>query len=274
MNATEATYVGRHEGLSIHDYHHNTPGFSKSDLDLIHRSIAHYQAAKAQPQEPTPALRMGAAIHTAVLEPAEFEARYISAPKGIDRRTKEGKATWAEFEAAAGGREILSGEDMAEILRIRDSVLSHPIASQMLTGGYAEHSIFWEDLEREQLLKCRPDYLRADGVVIDLKTTGDARFDAFQRSIVNYRYHVQGAMLLDGVGSVAPADYVVFIAVEKEAPYAVAVYAMDAHSIKIGRDAYREDLKKAHAFLSDPDANLWPGYPLSVQEMFLPAWAG
>lgn len=274
MNDQEKAYLGRHDGMTIEEYHRNTPGFSKSDLDKIHRSIAHYLEAKANPSEPTPALVMGAAIHTAVLEPDEFERRYISAPAGIDRRTKDGKAAWAEFETAAAGREVLGAEDAANIARIRDSVLSHPVASQMLVGGYAEHSVFWEDLETDQLCKCRPDYWRQDGVIIDLKTTTDATFYAFQRSIAQYRYHVQAAMLLDGVGSVAEAQYVVFLAVEKEPPYAVAIYAMDPASIKTGREAYHRDLQRAGFYFANPSPEVWTGYPLDIQEMFLPAWAG
>ncbi len=110
--------------IGIEEYHAG-PGVSKSDLDLIARSPAHYRAQKAAPREATPAMIIGSAFHTATLEPEKFDLEFAVAPEGIDRRTKAGKEEWAAFEAASAGKTVLKAEvgvvdDLKDFL---DSVL-------------------------------------------------------------------------------------------------------------------------------------------------------
>lgn len=129
--------------LPIEEYH-SGPGISKSALDQIARSPAHYMAYKAAPHEPTPAMLLGSVFHAAVLEPGEFDARYCVAPEGIDRRTKVGKEAWAEFEYEANGKEIIKPDIMCTVRGMAQSVAAHPLARSLVTGGTAEQSIYWE----------------------------------------------------------------------------------------------------------------------------------
>jgi exodeoxyribonuclease VIII len=104
--------TGIYAGIS-NDAYHGGPGVSKSGLDLIARSPLHYWTRYLDPQrtptEPTPSMRLGTAIHTAVLEPGEFAKRHHVAPV-VDRRTKDGKAAWEAALAAAedAGAELIS----------------------------------------------------------------------------------------------------------------------------------------------------------------------
>ena len=52
------------------------------------------------------ALKLGRAIHSLVLEPDTFLAKYAVA-KDFDRRTTEGKKLYAEFVALHEGKEII-----------------------------------------------------------------------------------------------------------------------------------------------------------------------
>jgi hypothetical protein len=92
------------------DYHTH-PAISKSHLDQVAKSPLHYWARYLDPNrvvpEPTPAMAIGSAVHTHVLELDQWDARYVSAPDGIDRRTKAGKAEWEAFTTAATGRTVL-----------------------------------------------------------------------------------------------------------------------------------------------------------------------
>ena len=65
--------------LSNRDYHAH-PAISKSGLDLISRSPAHYRYRA--PKEPSRAMEIGTAIHTALLEPDRYAAEYV-----IDRKS-------------------------------------------------------------------------------------------------------------------------------------------------------------------------------------------
>ena len=95
-------------GIGNEEYHKG-PGLSSSDLKLLARSPLHYKTAKAFHPEETNAMRLGTAVHCAILEPDRIDVEYVLAPEGIDRRTKAGKAQWAELEAT--GKTILSCEE-------------------------------------------------------------------------------------------------------------------------------------------------------------------
>jgi hypothetical protein len=263
--------VGIYPDLPNEKYH-ASEGVSRSTLVKIDRSISHMEHAQAQDAEASTAMIKGSAVHDAILLPDTFDAGYMVAPK-VDRRTKAGKEQLAAFEAASAGKSILSPDDMADVLAMRDAVLSHPIASQVLTDGMPEESFYWVDESTGTLCKCRTDYRRNDGILVDVKTTRDASPKEFQRSILNFHYHTQAAMYLDGVSACTGQTYdtFIFIVVESSAPYAVAVYELDQSAIERGREKYRELLDTYAAYQRGEVQ--WCGYPLEIQTITLPAWA-
>lgn len=251
------------------DYHAH-PAVSKSDLDLIHRSPMHYLYRKEHPQKPTLALITGSVVHKMVLEPETFADEYIIAPT-LDRRTRAGKEEWAAFEQEAAGRTIITGDMLTLAENIAEAVSHHKTARALLTGGKAETSHFWTDVRTGMECKCRPDYLRAGGFCVDFKTTQDASPEAFERAAYNYRYHVQAYWYLEGLKNCGGlADSFVFIAAEKEPPYAVAVYYADELMLRLGEQEARADLELLAKCRS---TNLYHGYSESIQPMSLPRWA-
>jgi len=260
----------RIRGLPIAEYHARDE-LSKHDLDQIHRSVSHFLVNRIMPHEETTAMRMGSATHAMILTPDEYEATYIHAPD-VDRRTREGKDIWREFEEKARGKIIIGEKDMLCAAAMADAVLNHPIASRLLRDGEAENSLFWKDKTSGIRCKCRPDYLRVDGLVVDLKTTADASEYAFLKSVLRYRYHVQAALYLAGVEAVeGKVDDFVIVAVEKEEPYAVAIYRLDEFFLADGKRLYEDALAKYAEYLNHPDP--WAGYPKEIQELHLPGWA-
>jgi exodeoxyribonuclease VIII len=251
--------------------YHASPAISKSGLDLIRRAPYLYAYRRENPQEPTPAMRLGTLTHTAVLEPDRFEQDTIVRPEGVDRRTSAGKADWAAFELEAEGREIITNEEGAKLAAIRDAVRSHPAAAKALAGSpVIEQSIFWgaDDIA----CRCRPDAVTERGVIVDLKTTRDASPEGFAKSVAQYRYHVQAAFYSDGYRAAfgeAPRGFV-FIAVETELPYLVAVYVASETMTSRGRVEYQADLD---AFRRCQDTDTWPGYSDAPLTIDLPKWA-
>lgn len=246
------------------DDYHRHPAVSKSMLDRIARSPLHLQAYLRDPDMPeeTPAMRFGTAVHTAVLEPVRF-ARQYAAFTG-DKRTTAGKAAFAELEAR--GAIVLKTDEYDAVCEIARAVRQHDLAGDLLADGAAEASVFWNDDATGVECRCRPDWLRQDGIVIDLKTTTDASPEAFARSVVNYRYHVQAAHYLAGTD----AQRFVFIVVEKEAPYAIALYELDANALALGRELRVRDLT---TYATCAEFDHWPGFPAAVQTLKLPGWA-
>lgn len=264
---------GVKRNLSNAEYH-SSDGVSKSGLDLIAQSPLHYWAKyldpNRQPDDPTPALLLGTAIHTAVLEPERFANDYLVAPN-VDRRTNDGKARWAEFMETAQGKTVISSADFDKCRQIADQVRSHPTAMTLFNDGAPEVSAYWIDQETGVLCKCRPDWL-SKKLVVDLKSSRDASPDAFQRSAYSYRYHVQAAWYLDGIAAATgkPRDAFIFAAFEKDPPFACAFYYADEGMIEAGRREYRRLLRTYADCLS---AGRWPGYPIELQALTLPAWA-
>ena len=267
--------TGIYSGISNDDYHGGV-GVSKSGLDVLARSPLHYWAKYIDPnrerKEPTPAMKLGTAIHTAVLEPDAFAQRHMVAPI-VDRRTKDGKATWDRFiaEAEAAGADLISADDFAICQAISHQVRSHPTARKVFANGTAELSAYWTDQETGLLCKCRPDFLGIP-LIVDLKSTEDASAEGFAKSAWNYRYWVQAAWYVDGIEQATGQrpEAFVFGAFEKSAPYACAFYFADEAMIDMGRREYRRLLR----ILADcTAADRWPGYTTDVLPLGVPAWA-
>lgn len=252
----------------IHDMpnaeYHAHSAVSKSLLDKIAKTPAHARAyLDGQREQPTAAMNFGTALHTCVLEPQRFAEEYVVFEG--DRRTKEGKARYEEIQSR--GASIISLADADAISAMTMAVRNHPIANALLQDGIAEASVFWKHPPTGLECKCRPDWWRqADSTVVDLKTCEDASPAGFARSVAQYRYHVQAAHYMVGT----QAKRFMFIAIEKKAPYAVAVYELDTDALTIGHQARDRDLER---FASCVEFNLWPGYPAEIQTIALPKWA-
>lgn len=256
---------GVFEGLNEQVYR-SAPGVNISNLKAMGKSPAHYLAKIEEPaSDPTDAQVFGTLLHLAVLEPERLAGAYVTRPEGLKFTTKEGKA-WKDSQTLP----ILDDAKSAALIRTAMAVSNHPTAGQILAGGKKEVSVFKTDPKTGLLLKGRIDCLTEDEngfvTVVDVKTTDDASISGFSRAIASWQYHAQAAFYLDLVD----ADYFVFLAVEKSAPYAVGIYALDEASIMKGRDAYCTWLDKLAECQASGE---WPGYSLEVETISLPAWA-
>lgn len=160
-------------GLSIEAYHQDS-SISSTGLRELKKSPAHYKAYIDSARQPTQAMAFGTGFHALVGEPHLFASKYVKAPEGLDKRTKEGKETYALFLEKNQGKEILSHEDYDRMDGMLSALIHNKTALHLLTNGQAEQSIFWTDKETGVMCKCRPDFLRSDGIVVDLKKIGRA----------------------------------------------------------------------------------------------------
>lgn len=274
--------IGKFADMTNADYHAH-PAVGSSGIKELQRSPLHYWAKYLNPardaKEPTPAMKIGTAWHAAIFEPEKFMADYVVIPAGLDRRTKEGKALWQEL--VDSGREPLSADEYERIAVMRANAADHPVTRIVFgqDGGAAEVSFFWIDPATGVNCKIRPDYyvppcdMFPHGLIVDGKTGEDMSADGFAKYAWNWDCHIQAAFYCDGFkhvhGTSAPPAFM-WLAQEKEAPYATAYYAAAADFIEFGRQKYRRLL----GLLGDCAANdNWPGYPQTVQALELPAWA-
>ena len=275
------------------EQYHASAGISKSHLDKIAVSPAHYFAAYLDPErEPrvaTPAMVQGTAMHTAILEPHLFETDYIVAPSDLPKKptaaqrnakkpseeTIAANWAWAAFEESCVGKTVLTAEQWHVSMMAQRSVLKHPRAREILKGVKAEQTYYAIDPETGALGKCRPDGIHVDGWLIDVKSTKDASPEAFYRSILDYRYHVQAPFyhqVLEAALDAAVDRHFEFIAVEKEPPYAVECYVLPAEVWRAGSRIAAANLQ---AIVDAKMIGDWHGYTegLEATEPVFPFWA-
>lgn len=248
--------TGIYDGISATDYRSKIQAVSNSYLSRLDRCPA---AAKV-PQADSPAFAFGSAFHTLVLEEMKFGDEFAVYPS-YDKRTKEGKERFAEFQGNAEGKEIIMEADYETLLEMRTAVYSHPFAKQILAEGISEQTVIFTEPTSNIRCKCRPDRVPSNGggVIIDLKTTTDASEYGFGRSMVKYNYCNQAAFYVDGYNSATGADVdaFIFVAVEKTAPYRVATYLIDGDFLQYGRENYQA-LLSIEAICREK--NHWPNY--------------
>lgn len=263
-------------------YHANS-AISHSKLETFRRRPALYyrkHILKVIGAEiPSGAFRMGSAAHTMILERDQFASRYAIKPEGIDRRTKDGKERWAEFEMANLGKTVIDKDEVAQLNQMADAVAANPLAAQLLAAGTPELS--WRT-EGAMPLQCRTDWFNLDGCalsngrayVADLKTVeslnvGD--FGSFERSVFNFGYHRQAGFYLPLISEILakPVYDFFFIAVEKVEPFGVAVYRLTDDAVALGQEETIADLRWLKACA---DANEWPNIEPEVRNLGVPAW--
>lgn len=263
------------DGQDIEAYHRG-PGISKTGLDHVARSPALFYALHLDPTRPAEKERAGQLegqlAHCAILEPAEFDKRYVVGPD-VSRATK----AWKEWEASLPAGVIAIKPDQRETaLRQAESVRRLPDVAEALAAGRPEVSAYWIDPDTGVLCRCRPDWVHPAGesgvVLLDVKTFSDASPAEFARQIARKRYHVQDAFYSDGFGRAAGVDVLgfVFVAVETEWPFAASAVMLDEPGKRQGAIDMRRDLTTYAACLK---ANDWPGHGAAIHQVSMPAWA-
>jgi len=256
---------GIYKTLSNENYHDDCAVGSSTLKIIASKTPAH---AINRSKSATPAMDFGAAFHIAVLEPEKLEASVVRGPD--DRRGNKWKD--AQAEAAAAKALLMVADEYDELLRARDAIAKNHDIAELLKGKTTrEESVFWQDRETGVKCKARPDLINHDkNLMVDLKTTLDASARMFAKSVLAYGYHIQEAMYRDGYINY---DYhfedFIFIAVEKSAPYASAVYALDTNAKLEGYNMYRAALKTYAECKRD---NIWRGYPSGITPLALPAY--
>ena len=223
-----------------------------------------YAWRQEHPRPDTAAMALGRAIHCRVLEPDAFDGRYVVRPRGLDGRTKEGKA-WAAEQV---GRDVLSADDGDLVETCARAVHDHEVAHRIIEGCLYEQALTW--VLDGIGCKGRIDALDR-GSIVDLKTCRD--MGAFARDFARMSYHGQLAWYLDGArlaGAVDTDARAYVVAVETSEPYDVAAFVLPDDVITMGRTLYRTLLD---LWVSCREADCWPGRYPALTPLELPRWA-
>lgn len=265
--------TGIHLGVPAEEYH-AWPAAGSSVLREILRASPLHAAYMVAAARETPAMRIGTAVHCAVLEPDEWESRYAVAPH-VDRRTTAGKQEWERHLAAAGDRVTLAADDAETVRRCADAVMRCDAARRVLKlAPEREASVLSRVLGIP--VKARVDACDRDlGRIVELKTTSrGAGREEFERSIERLGYGLQAAHY-KSVARAATGDDdagtdVIYIVVETEPPHGVAVYRLRDQVIGLYHELHLALLARWNIAMAE---SRWEGYPDEVQDIGIPAWA-
>jgi hypothetical protein len=234
---------------------------SHSALKAFAKSPNHYLQYVAGEAPRTDAMVAGSALHCFVLEPHEFDARYIVAPK-IDRRTKEGKQEFEAFSLQATGRDVLTQADFDNIQRMRQAIFDNPTAAGLIESANAYEQGIAKELQGIEFRGIADGI--ADTWIFDLKTTQDASPEGFQRQAHNLGYHEQAALYTQAFN--VPRFY--WICVESAAPHNVAVYIQSERAHRMATERVARLIERFKEWDGTPG-----GYFKDVRELDLPGWA-
>lgn len=209
---------------------------SNSRLTAFKRSPKHLIHYLLNRPEPTPAMAFGSAFHARLLQPHLFDTIYAVAPE-VDRRTKEGKLEYDKFVYEADDKLVLTKNDLTKIDNMVDSVMSNPIASELITASISrETTIEWTNEETDIPMKGIIDGIGTE-YMFDIKTCQDADPARFARDAYYSNYHRQAAIYLDSHKDKKMTEFY-FIAIEKDAPYGVSVHRCTDYILELGKKQY------------------------------------
>jgi hypothetical protein len=265
------TQPGVYSRLPLDDYHRGDicdgPSVSSSILRLMwDTSPAHAWARSplnpARVEETASEWKIvGRAAHHLLTAEVGFADAFVVRPETLDGEKWHGGRKECKRWLAARKREglaVLTAANVETIKGMASSIGAFPLVQAGALNGQIERSFFWKDKETGLWVKARPDAIPSDsGDFTDLKTTNSVLYLDLQKSIVEFGYHQQGALVLEGATQLGiEANSFTLIWVEKKAPYCV-------RATQLREDDILRGLHQNHAmlriFADCLSSGVWPG---------------
>lgn len=238
---------------------------SFSSLKAFAESPSAFVEYKLARREPTDAMLFGSMLHCLVLEPQDFDNRYLclddsaicnSIGGAKPRATKAYKEWKAIAMSEAGTRELVETDDYYAAKKIATNV-RHNRASKKILDMCPEHEkpIDWEF--KNFMFKGFIDG-RGEKAKLDIKTCPDASPRKFQRTIIEEKYYLQGAMY-----TYAEGQDVLYYIIAVDRKGGVSVHKLHAQLLEQGMNEYnslldrfnecilKDHFDRSHDFWSD-----------------------
>ena len=261
----------RFKSLGLRDMtneeYHAGPGLSCSGLKKFNKTPYHYYHAKMNPKPETSSQRLGTVAHMAVLEPERFELEVVA----IEGNRNKTEVKEQIQDAINQGKKPCKPDELNSARKMRDTFYKSKTAQNLIKGGMAERSIFWRHPVTGVLLKCRPDYFRQDGIVVDVKTFNDLSDYGIQKQIDRMLYAWQSVHYLDGVNTLLGTKSTEFVHVFMEPETGLFRFkVLDDASLEKEREMMEPLYLEYSRCLR---ANEWPGYADEIEMINLPSFA-
>lgn len=235
----QLTHVEYHSELE-HDSSTALATFRQSSLKYYHQRIT----KRIPPMKETDSMRMGSALHTALLEPEAFERLYILIPTGVlSANGAKSGGTYNVWAWEHRGKIQLKASEYDEIRWQVESVQENPLAVEKLAECNAfEESVFVDGTHH---LKCRYDGVaQMDGHFLDLKRTSEP-CQTWWRKIRDFDLHCQMAFYARIFRMAYGAEPVArWIIVQDKPPYECEVHRCPTELLKLGHERNIQTLKE------------------------------
>lgn len=208
--------------------------------------------------EDRPAYLVGRAAHTLILEGREKYEDAFAVGGPVNPKTGElyGSRTKAFAQwAAAQGKPVLTGEQVALVEQMAAGVASHELATQLLSKGRAEGVVRTEYCGVP--CQIRVDWFHPELGIADLKTCDDLTW--FEADARRYGYVHQLAFYRSVLQQAATQSYDVFmIAVEKKEPYRCGVWRVADDALAVATQENEQAIERLKLCI---ETDVWPtGY--------------
>lgn len=249
--------IGWREGLEDEIYHSDKSAVNFSSLKHMEKSENAFAKEYWGPRKKEKKRqRIGKLAHMALLEGSKFKERYVVMPefesfdskgnKSDSKNTTYYKNKVSEWERSITKDQIpITEEERTQLFMIIDSILSNKKAVKLLSDGKPELAGYWTDKETGINLRVKPDFLHFNlGIMVDFKTTVDARWEMFRKSVEGYRYDIQMAMYEDGVFNITGEKprAKAWLVVEQENHFECRIHDVSPTYEDIGKFEYRRCL--------------------------------
>lgn len=271
------TKAGIYHGMPMQVYL-NSNGISKSTIKDFNSepTPAHYIT---KPENNTPAMSMGTAIHTAVLEPHLLDSEVSVIPREVlSKSGSKAGGAWKAWKEEQKGKVCISISEKNDIDNILTELHEKPEnkeALELVTApGPVETSFFWNnEYTCGAMAKCRPDKLSESGIITDLKTTGrgNADYEAFSRVVSLLKYNWSAAWTMNGVTELTGVNHTIykFVVIEIEAPYGIIIYEATPEQLAL---AWKQIQDNVPELVKCMENNNWPCYPDGTFDLPFRQW--
>jgi hypothetical protein len=255
------------QGLSFEEYQ-AIEALNPSLIKVGCKSMKHLRHAMHHPREPTEALTIGSACHTAVFEPAELDNRLLVFDGRRDKRTAEYQAVLAEAEST--GKLLIRSKDLQAAADMGFAVASDPIVQPLIQAGKAEVTLTSE--EHGVLVKGRLDWVCSGSGFCDLKTCRDITAYAFGAAFFRYGYDVSLGLYQRWLSEMrCQQEPCSLLCVENELPYDVAVVPVPQAVLDEG---VAKGLRVIQRYKKCLENDTWPGIAQDSEYwLHTPQWA-
>jgi hypothetical protein len=271
-NGKPIAMPGIYSGVPISFYHSAEaaiePSMSSSGLRTIFKeSPRHYWSGSVyNPDrielEETNSLILGRAAHHLLFGEADFRKLFTVRPATVNGEAWHGNKTickmWLQKQEDVG-LTVLTMPQLDQIKGMAKSLAEEPLVRAGILNGGIEQSYIWKDIETGVWLKSRPDANPNDGLdFCDMKTTTSVQLDDLRRTIADYGYHQQGALIGEACQQIhhQPMNSFSLLFIESKPPYCCRIVTLKANDLQLGHEANHAALQTFAICLK---AKHWPG---------------